>query len=820
VPQDLAALLVEGGAVSQADMERAVARQAQFGDALDTALLELGLIGEGQLLAFLAQASGLPPAPPASFKDVDARARRVFPAKVAERHRLAPFALDGRDLSVVAAHPVDAAAIDEIGFMLSLTLVPHVGVEWRVHDLIHRLYGGQLPARLAKLAEGAPRIAPAAESLPAAAAVEAGPAQGAAPVPPPPAPALSAVEEAFFAAGEAGTFVPAAAPPEATAGPPPPVGTSPGAGEETVPGGASGPAGGAAGGEPAADEASFADLEPSRPPPSGFGGDGSEPAEPLLAALEQAVDLYDALWSDRSAELPRRGEPAPVQAEPMAAAPAEPAPHPAPPEPLPAPPEPPPPAEGGGAEQPPAAEEPAETGETEEPPRELDRSAPPRWSIDDARTALGAARHRDEVVLTALRYARDFFEFSALFAVTRDAVVGHDALGVEGDERARCRGTAIYANDPGIVRTVLETGAPYLGAVARDAVGTSNILDGLWRGTPRTVLLYPILVAERPVAVLYADNGEAPVSSGRLGDLLLFLSTLGATFERIIRGRKKRRRAAAPRPAAAPPAAAPPEPEPPPWMAAPPEEGGPYDPGDAPPPSVPAGGPGMDPPDVASAEPSQPTGGPPPAPSGPGPAPAMAHSAVDGAMASLLSGGGDPDGASAIVDLVLGADPAVAAAARGALMSHRAEPAVKPLPERLRRALLSGVGERPILAARALGALRDVSSIPILIQALEGGSRLSAVAAAEALAQITLQRLGPSPEKWLKWWKENRGRSRAEWLFAALASPDRELRLAASGELRAAGDPPVRYSVDLPAAELEAAARAWWEWWSRLGMEI
>jgi HEAT repeat protein len=187
-------------------------------------------------------------------------------------------------------------------------------------------------------------------------------------------------------------------------------------------------------------------------------------------------------------------------------------------------------------------------------------------------------------------------------------------------------------------------------------------------------------------------------------------------------------------------------------------------------------------------------------------------------MAALLGRTDEPgDRASGIVDLVLDPDPGVASAAREALVSHKAEPAVRPLPERLRRALLSGVGDRPVLAARALGALRDVDSIPILIQALEGGA---AEAAADALAAITLQRLGNSPQKWLRWWKENRGHSRAEWLFAALTSGDLDARVAASGELRSAGEPPVRYSPDMPAAELDAAARAWWIWWSRQGIRL
>lgn len=775
MPRDLAALLVEEGAVSKADLDRALARQSQLGGALDTALLELELISEGHLLAFLAHAAGIPAAPLAAFQEIDPRARRVFPAKVAERHRLAPFALDGRELSVVVAHPVEVAAIDDIGFMLSLSLVPHVGLEWRVQELIHRLYGGQLPARLASLAEA---LAKVPTNLP--------PTSGEAALEPetsaPPAPSI---EDTFFAAGDSGTFVPPAAPvavPEPVTEPVPPA-------PESEPGEGAGVAAGAQPLARGAGAPSFSRTEPDPAVRSGFSRDQSEPAEPLLAALEQAFEAYDITWTEPAgappASVPGEAEPSPDErsVEPEAIAS---------------------PGDAGEEAAPP---------ESEEPPAEPDRSAPPQWSLDDARTALAAARHRDEVVLVALRYARDFFEFSALFAVTRDAVVGHDALGIQEDARTHSRGTAIYASDPGIVKTVLETRAPYLGPAAQDAVGTANILDGLWRGNPRAVLLYPILLGDRPVAVLYADNGDAPVSARRLGDLLLFLSTVGGAFERIIRSQKKRGRTlVAPTPTAP---SVPPVEEPPPAGPAP--EWTPAAPAavSLEPEPEPEPEPEHEVEAEPEAEPPRPA-----APSGASPSPGapIDADAVAFAMVSLLA---DPQGsaehATAIVDLVFDPRPEVAAAAREALASHRSDAAVRPLPERLRRSLLSGVGDRPVLAARALGALRDVESIPILIQSLDGAAPAAAQAAAEALAQITLTRLGSSPQKWLRWWKENRGRSRAEWLFSALTSEDRDLRLAASGELRSTGEPPVKYTPDLPSAELEAAARAWWVWWSRQG---
>jgi hypothetical protein len=137
--------------------------------------------------------------------------------------------------------------------------------------------------------------------------------------------------------------------------------------------------------------------------------------------------------------------------------------------------------------------------------------------------------------------------------------------------------------------------------------------------------------------------------------------------------------------------------------------------------------------------------------------------------------------------------------------------------EKLRRALLSGISTRSSPAARAIGALRDAEAIPLLIQVLEASEPETARAAADALATITLQRLGADARRWLAWWKENRGRGRAEWLFSGLTSAERETRVAASVELSLAAPPPVAYSADMPAAEREKAARAWAGWWARSG---
>jgi hypothetical protein len=162
VSESLLSRLVADGAITREDAELVASRLARTGGAVDSVLLELHLVPATHLPEILARVSGLPAAPEAAFTTPDPRARRVFPAKVAERHAIAPFALDGRELSVVTTYPPDASLLDELGFLLSLHLRAHVAPEWRVRALVQQLYGTPLPDRLAALG-GAPAPHPADE---------------------------------------------------------------------------------------------------------------------------------------------------------------------------------------------------------------------------------------------------------------------------------------------------------------------------------------------------------------------------------------------------------------------------------------------------------------------------------------------------------------------------------------------------------------------------------------------------------------------------------------------------------------------------------
>jgi len=653
VPLDLAALLVEAGIASAADMERALARQREAGGALDTALLELDLVEEAALLRFLAQASGLPPAP--LDLEPDPRARRVLPARVAERHAMAPFRLEGQQLAVASALPVDARALDELSFMLSLEIVPHVAPEWRVRELMAKVYGEPLPERMAALAERVRGRTRGADREPLT-------------------PALS-----------------------------------PGGGE---------------GGR---------DSDPA----AGLFFGRADPEEPLAAALAQVLEGAEGEALLRGALEPE--------------APLEP---------------------------------------------------PPRWSRDQAFAALEAASGRDKVVSVALRYTRDFFEAAALLAVTRDHVGGHDALGWP-DARAHCRSVRLDRERAQVLRAVLETRGPHLGPVARDP-GNEELLTALGRSWPRTALVYPVVLRDRVVCLLYADNGEAPVSPGRLGDLLLVAGALGVAFERILR-QGKRDRADLPPPDASG------------WAAREPAQAVPPMPPSAPePPPPPADA------SRTASEPDEAAGlsaaeavqhilrSPPGSPQRAqlvarlarlGPAAAAALRAVfpgplegpedegrpfeergpvlaalvglgpvgTSDLLALLAQGdpeqrrlaagalgrtGDPASFLPLADAALALEGAPGEAAIAALVALRERPDFRPVLARLRKALLGPAPTAAARAASALGRLGDAEAVPLLLQALDGAEPVHGAASLALEALTGLREAGPA--RWLAWWKARR----------------------------------------------------------------
>jgi hypothetical protein len=150
----LASLLVQDGLISTKKMAEAFQRQVIYGGTLDTILLEMDAISEGVLLDALARSSLLPAAGdlPSVTELQGTEVTQRMPHSIAERYRAVPVALEGNSLRVLVIDPPDRKHLDELGYMLSLMIDPIIVPEHRFVQAVELVYGVAVPARFAALA--------------------------------------------------------------------------------------------------------------------------------------------------------------------------------------------------------------------------------------------------------------------------------------------------------------------------------------------------------------------------------------------------------------------------------------------------------------------------------------------------------------------------------------------------------------------------------------------------------------------------------------------------------------------------------------------
>lgn len=111
-------LLVAESIISDDQLQMALQQQRQTGRKLGTTLVDLGFIGEEQLLKFLAQQLNVP------FFDlsklsIQTQAVQLIPEVHARRYRALAVNQSGNEVTVVMSDPADLAALDALAAMLS-----------------------------------------------------------------------------------------------------------------------------------------------------------------------------------------------------------------------------------------------------------------------------------------------------------------------------------------------------------------------------------------------------------------------------------------------------------------------------------------------------------------------------------------------------------------------------------------------------------------------------------------------------------------------------------------------------------------------------
>ena len=169
---------------------------------------------------------------------------------------------------------------------------------------------------------------------------------------------------------------------------------------------------------------------------------------------------------------------------------------------------------------------------TSAPPRPAPPRTPPNAPgseyPDPPLAALRAVTTREDIARTLLHYMVQMSPRAALFVVRRKMLVGYDGKGVPLDLRA-LRQLRFPMQAPSLFRDVIQSRLPYRGYMENTPV--FSVLTGFLGELPGDIILFPISVREKVVAVLYADGLTKPVPDAIL---LAVVREAGRAYERII----------------------------------------------------------------------------------------------------------------------------------------------------------------------------------------------------------------------------------------------------------------------------------------------
>ena len=156
--------------------------------------------------------------------------------------------------------------------------------------------------------------------------------------------------------------------------------------------------------------------------------------------------------------------------------------------------------------------------------------------LDDAKRELEAAEDRDALLDLAFDFARQYFDYSALFLVHADIAEGRDAWGA-GASRDRVVGIGVPLDLPSLLSTAREKRTPILARPAADGLDAVLLAD-LQRTARVDVLVVPIVVRTRAVALFFGDPGDVAIDREVMREITAFTSNVGLAFEKLIVRRK------------------------------------------------------------------------------------------------------------------------------------------------------------------------------------------------------------------------------------------------------------------------------------------
>ncbi len=147
-------LLVKEGVITRKQLEEALKCQVIFGGRLGTNLIEMGLIGEDELVRYLSKQLEVPFVPPEQLLSIPPDVIKLISRDIAEEYKIIPLSLDKKRLTVAMWDPSDLSAVDAISFITGYIIKPLVCSELRLLLALEQYYGIKREVRYIQLSGG------------------------------------------------------------------------------------------------------------------------------------------------------------------------------------------------------------------------------------------------------------------------------------------------------------------------------------------------------------------------------------------------------------------------------------------------------------------------------------------------------------------------------------------------------------------------------------------------------------------------------------------------------------------------------------------
>ena len=173
---------------------------------------------------------------------------------------------------------------------------------------------------------------------------------------------------------------------------------------------------------------------------------------------------------------------------------------------------------------------------TEAPPARPLRRRRGAITVDVARAELEEAGERDTIFDLVFEFARQYFDYTAAFIVHGEIAEGRDSFG-DGAPRDRVARIGVPLDLPSVLATSREKKAVVQKVPASDGLDAILMAD-LGRAGTSVVIVVPVVVRTRVVALLLGDGGETGIDKQTLADVEAIITQASAAFERLIVRRK------------------------------------------------------------------------------------------------------------------------------------------------------------------------------------------------------------------------------------------------------------------------------------------